>query len=210
MRPIEVMLDLKTFGTKPYSTFISLGAVWFDPSNEQNPIRSEFYVTIDPINATKRGLRMDADTICWWLAPEQHEAYLDWYNTVHFELDTALDGFSMWIAECLKSTEPPEDPANPKRETYAPADFVHLWGNGASFDCTLLGQGYEVIGHEKPWHYFNERCFRTLKSLPGASRRRPVLTGVKHNPLIDARHQALWASYILQDLILQAPAVRPE
>ena len=195
---INVMLDLETFGTKDFSVIISIGAVCFDPTKTgSDAIVSEFHVTIDPADAQKRGLRLDADTVCWWLAPEQASAWHDWYNTPHFQLDVALDGFSEFLRENLTYAET-DTPDDGKRDTYELREQVTLWGNGPQFDCSLLRQAYQVCQRDAPWQHYGERCFRTMKNLPGA---RPLVVpheGLQHNALVDARQQALWLCNILK------------
>jgi hypothetical protein len=63
-----------------------------------------------------------------------------------------------------------------------------VWGNGASFDCVILGNAYRAVGDEPPWKYFNERCYRTAKAmLPAVPFER---IGTHHHALDDAASQA--------------------
>ena len=197
---IDVMLDLETFGTKDFSVIISIGAVCFDPTKTgSDAIVSEFHVTIDPADAQKRGLRLDAETVCWWLDPERAAAYHEWFNTPHFQLDVALDGFQQFMLENLIYAEKNLHDDG-RRDTYEPHQQVTLWGNGPQFDCSLLRQAYQVCGRDVPWMHWNERCFRTLKALPGAKSLAPPHEGNQHNALVDARQQALWLCNILKHI----------
>ena len=68
---------------------------------------------------------------------------------------------------------------------------VRLWGNGASFDNAILSTAYELCELEtvQPWRFYNDRCYRTVKSLyPEVAM---VRTGTYHNALDDAESQAL-------------------
>jgi hypothetical protein len=197
---INVMLDLETLGTKEYSAIISIGATWFDPTKiGPDAILAEYHVTIDPESATKKGLRMDASTVMWWMDPAQRTALDEWRNTIHFELDVALDGFQQFVLECLKAQEA-LDPEDGRRDTYEPFKQVIMWGNGPQFDCMLLRQAFEVCQRDVPWMHYNERCFRTMKSLPGAKSLAPPHEGTQHNALIDARQQTLWLCNILRHI----------
>ena len=44
----------------------------------------------------------------------------------------------------------------------------------------------------------NDRCFRTIKYLPGAKDLAPPHEGGQHHALIDARQQAMWLCAINQ------------
>ena len=201
MKPsIQVMLDLETFGVKEYSAIISIGAVVFDPTKQgEDAIAHEYHVTIDPETAQAKGLRLDASTVLWWMQPNQRAALDDWRNTIHFSLDVALDGFSQFLLESLReiTTEGHAD--------FDPAEQVTIWGNGPQFDCMLLRQAFEMCQRDVPWKHYNEKCFRTMKNLPGAKSLTPPIDGVKHNALVDARHQALWLCNILKMI----PALGP-
>jgi hypothetical protein len=43
---------------------------------------------------------------------------------------------------------------------------------------------------EVPWKFWNSRCFRTYKNLPGAKSVRAPDAGIKHNAMADALTQA--------------------
>jgi exodeoxyribonuclease VIII len=72
---------------------------------------------------------------------------------------------------------------------------IILWGNGADFDNVILASAYRTCGISVPWNFYNNRCFRTLKSLYPHIRH--SFTGTKHNALHDAINQAVHAERIL-------------
>jgi hypothetical protein len=195
---IDIMLDLETFGTKNHSVIISIGAVWFDPAKRgDDAILGNFGIAIDPINSQQRGLRIDADTVMWWMQPAQRMAWDEWVNTLKFPLDTSIDLFSEWVFGCLKTANDAATPS-PDTATYDATEHVRVWGNGPQFDCGLLRNAYEVCQRDAPWKHFNERCFRTMKNLPDAKLLwAPKHVGLLHNALVDARQQALWLCEIL-------------
>ena len=175
--------------------FDLIGAVWFDP-NQPGVIHEKFQVTLDPIAAQKAGFRMDADTVCWWMSPEQRVALDKWRGILHFPPDLALNGFSMWLDE-LDENDPP-DPEVPEPKDGYPIKHRVLWGNGAAFDNVLLTQAYQVMNLRRPWGYSGDRCFRTMKSFPAADAMRPPGFGVQHDAQDDAEYQARWLQNILQ------------
>lgn len=204
----NIMVDLETFGTNPFSMILSIGAVYFDPTKVGDAaIKSSFYVTIDPIASGKAGFMTDMSTICWWLDPARRPAWDDFLSVAHFEPADALQGFSLWIGGLFDlSQDPtahddldfPKDPA--KRETFEPSTQVAMWGNGPAFDNEILRNAYTRMNMDAPWKHFGDRCFRTMKNLGGASNLAPPHEGHIHNALVDARQQAKWLCNIINTL----------
>jgi exodeoxyribonuclease VIII len=65
-----------------------------------------------------------------------------------------------------------------------------VWGNGATFDNVILDNAYKAAQMNKPWKYYQDRCFRTTK----AENQQILMEGigVAHNALDDAKYQALY------------------
>jgi hypothetical protein len=40
-----------------------------------------------------------------------------------------------------------------------------VWGNSARFDLGILANGYDKAGGKAPWHYRDERCYRTINNM---------------------------------------------
>jgi hypothetical protein len=69
------------------------------------------------------------------------------------------------------------------------------WGNGSTFDNVILRNAFRACNYEPPWSYWNDRCYRTLKSQhPDVKMAR---TGTHHNAYDDAVSQA---NHLLQIL----------
>lgn len=184
----HIMIDLETWGTKPYSLIVMIGAVHFDP-DKPGVFRDSFEVALDPISSQKAGLRIDADTVSWWMDPKQDEAREHWFKMLKFELPMALDGFSTWL------------------DTFSTIEERCIWGNGSNFDNALLEQAYQVAGRDKPWSYKGDRDFRTIKALDVNRILHPaegkiVNSGVKHTALYDAFWQAAYMQNIVDQLKL--------
>lgn len=165
----DVMCDLETMGTGPKAAILSIGCVLFDKSG----LGSEFYVNVDLTSAVKAGMELDARTIMWWMG--QSDAARAALVPDQRSLPTALDMLREWM--------PPKS---------------RLWGNGATFDNVILRTAYDLAGKQCPWHYRDDRCFRTLKAMWPEVHPQGVSTElVAHNALDDARWQALHAVKIL-------------
>jgi hypothetical protein len=170
----NIMVDLETFGKNNHSVIISIGAVEFDHTG----LGSTFYKAVDPQSCVDFGLKLDVETVLWWM--KQSEAARIVFNQQPRPLDQALQDFSDWVKMVAGNT-------------------AEVWGNGATFDNVILANAYAAVGLPKPWPYWADRCYRTLKNLY------PQITqdklGVAHNALDDALYQAAHASKILAHIM---------
>lgn len=179
----HLMIDLETMGTNINAPIVVIACVLFDPqTGEIGPV---FYKVISLVDATKSGAIPDGETIEWWLkqSSEARSALL----VDQIPLDDAL----------LQLREFIDENANEK--------FIQVWGNGATFDNTILRRSYERQGIPCPWRYYNDRDVRTIvelgKTIGFDAKTVIPFEGVRHNALDDARHQAKYVSAIWQKLI---------
>jgi len=181
----HLMVDLETMGKKPGAPIVSIGAVFFAPSSGKTG--AEFYQVINLESSMSFGARPDASTILWWLkqSPEARSAIVV-DDTVG--LVEALEQFLNFMAE---------NAANGSRT-------VQLWGNGSSFDCSLLEAAFELADTPFPIPHWNYRDVRTVVELGkavGLNARYDIpFEGDQHNALADARHQVKYVSAIWQRL----------
>jgi len=165
----KIMIDLETFGTKPGSVIVSLGAVKFD----DRKILEEFYERIDAESCTKLGLKINPATVMFWLT--QPDEPRNEICKPGKPLQEVLLNFTQWVG----------------------TEDLEVWGNGATFDNVLLSCAYDVAGLNRPWKYSGDRCYRTVKNLyPEIEMERE---GVLHNALDDARDQAKHLIKILRE-----------
>jgi DNA polymerase III epsilon subunit-like protein len=161
----EIMIDNETLGTTADAVIISIGAVKFDL--ETGEISDEaFYrsISIDSNLEFKR--RISEDTLIWWF--KQDAAAQGVFHEPKEHLADVLVELSDWVG----------------------AGDHTIWSNGADFDIPMIAHAYTQCGVEIPWKFYNSRCYRTYKNLPGAKNIRVPATGVKHNALSDAYQQA--------------------
>lgn len=181
----HLMVDLETMGKKPGAPIVSIGAVFFDPATGK--AGAEFYQVINLESSMSFGARPDASTILWWLkqSPEARSAIVvdDTIGLVE-----ALEQFLDFVAE---------NAANGSKT-------VQLWGNGSSFDCSLLEAAFELADTPFPIPHWNYRDVRTVVELGKAvglnARYEIPFEGDQHNALADARHQVKYVSAIWQRL----------
>lgn len=181
----NLMLDLETMGNKALAPIVSIGAVFFDPATGETG--GEFYQVVSLESSMDFGAKPDAGTILWWLkqSPEARSAILvdDAVGLVE-----TLENFDGFIAD---------NAANGSAS-------VQLWGNGSSFDCTILESAFELADTPFPIKHWNFRDVRTVVELGKAvglnARYEIPFEGDQHNALDDARHQVKYVSAIWQRL----------
>ena len=156
------MLDLETMGNNSNSAIIAIGAVAFD---FKNGVYDKFYANIHLETSIEAGLKVDGSTIEWWLNQSEDARNSLLKNRV--SLNSALSSFAKW---------------------YSDTNAQEVWGNGAMFDNTILGNAYIACGMEIPWKFWNDRCYRTIKSISPVELKR---VGTHHNAVDDAESQAL-------------------
>jgi len=164
----RVMVDIETLGLKRDSVILSIGAVEFGPAQ----IGDTFEASISRESCEAAGLTVDQDTLEWWQdQPEKARAVLDGGD----ELVDVLECFADWAA-----------------------GLDEIWANSPSFDCEALEYAAEQVDVAVPWDFYQERDYRTLKSLPPTPDKEN--DGVEHDALDDARHQAWVAATALKRL----------
>lgn len=170
---MNVMLDLETMDTRHSGVVVSIGAVVFD---KNKGLGEEFYAILDTNEQARAGRTISPDTMRWWLQ-QSAEARRVFAETPGDVVPTLLN-FSGYVA----------------RNTDEPL----MWGNGADFDCVMLGNLYDTFRLKRPWSYSNNRCYRTLKNLVHPGGNLPSRAGTHHNALDDAKYQALCAIEMLK------------
>jgi hypothetical protein len=171
---IHVMADIETWSTRNNALIVSIGAVKFDAEN----IIDRFHVGIDPVDAQRFGLHIDAGTVLYWFGPKMAEAREQLMALPKVDLFAALDGFAIWV------NQTPVD------------DRGSLWGKGATFDNVILASAYEAAKIDFPFSYRQNECYRTLANrCPNVEY---AQVGVAHDALDDATSQAFHLQAIVK------------
>lgn len=165
----DIMLDLETMGNRSNAPIIAIGAVAFDIATKT--IGEQFYVKVGLESSVNAGAVIDPSTVIWWLGQSDAARKEFENNEKAMRLSDALIAFSAFV----DSVSTPKD--------------VRIWGNGAAFDNVILSNAYNSIKLPRPWEFWNDRCYRTVKNLyPKAPF---VRYGTAHNALNDAGSQAI-------------------
>lgn len=183
---VHVMVDLETMGKKHNAPIVAIGAVVFDPAT--GSIGESFYKVVCLESSVNWGAVIDPSTVIWWLK-QSSEARSAIVNDDAIPLQDALLQFREFVSDNVAGG----------------SKKAQVWGNGASFDNSILRSSYDCIAEDYPWEYWNDRDVRTMVELGQAIGFDPKTTipfeGDRHNALADAIHQARYVSAIWQRII---------
>ncbi|HBZ7755217.1 TPA: 3'-5' exoribonuclease [Klebsiella pneumoniae] len=183
---VHVMVDLETMGKKHNAPIVAIGAVVFDPAT--GSIGESFYKVVCLESSVNWGAVIDPSTVIWWLK-QSSEARSAIVNDDAISLQDALLQFREFVSDNVAGG----------------SKKAQVWGNGASFDNSILRSAYDCIAEDYPWEYWNDRDVRTMVELGQAISFDPKTTipfeGSRHNALADAIHQASYVSAIWQRII---------
>lgn len=160
---MRIAIDLETLGNTANAPVLSIGLVVF---NDGGIVKGHEWFP-DLQEQLNLGAMPDAATILWWFS-QSPEARLS-------QVNSARDPVQQVLGEV--------------GAVFARYDVGEVWGNGPSFDCTILAELFRRHGLAAPWDFWKERCVRTVLSLnPTRERVRPL---IPHCALSDAEAQAL-------------------
>ncbi|ENZ8125720.1 TPA: exonuclease [Klebsiella pneumoniae] len=183
---VHIMVDLETMGKKHNAPIVAIGAVVFDPAT--GSIGESFYKVVCLESSVNWGAVIDPSTVIWWLK-QSSEARSAIVNDDAIPLQDALLQFREFVSDNVAGG----------------SKKAQVWGNGASFDNSILRSAYDCIAEDYPWEYWNDRDVRTMVELGQAISFDPKTTipfeGSRHNALADAIHQARYISAIWQRII---------
>ncbi|MBR8850342.1 Exodeoxyribonuclease 8 [Klebsiella variicola] len=183
---VHVMVDLETMGKKHNAPIVAIGAVVFDPAT--GSIGESFYKVVCLESSVNWGAVIDPSTVIWWLK-QSSEARSAIVNDDAIPLQDALLQFREFVSDNVAGG----------------SKKAQVWGNGASFDNSILRSSYDCIAEDYPWEYWNDRDVRTMVELGQAISFDPKTTipfeGSRHNALADAIHQARYVSAVWKRII---------
>jgi DNA polymerase III epsilon subunit-like protein len=177
----HVMLDKETLNVTPDGVILSIGAVRFDLDSDEID-DAGFYASISIDSNMAAGRTISESTLIWWLgqSPEAQAVF----HEAKMSLEPALVDFVQWFG-----------------------DAKYIWSNGADFDIPMMAHALRSFGMDTPWDFWNARCVRTMKNLPGCKDIK-VANPVKHNALQDAIAQAKLVQAIQKKLKGNHPMVK--
>jgi exodeoxyribonuclease VIII len=178
----DLSIDIETLGTKPGCPVLSIGAAFF--------FRREPTLHIPELDTFHQHIRLDG--------PQGGLAYSDGVSagTLLWWLEQSDDARGKLVAGQQRS-----DALNVPATLSRFRDFcskhgdedLRVWGNGSTFDISILNELFDRAGIPRPWSFMNERDMRTIVDsgrARGLSKEDVVRQGVHHDARDDAIHQA--------------------
>lgn len=187
MNHSNIMIDLECLSLQADAVILSIGAVRFDPSGEDDwttlDYPSRMFYTALPMNVQIEIFNghVDDDTLCWWMRQSKEAQHV-------FEESATMHKHSMNDA------------------LYKLIDFMGqcdgLWASPAHFDYPKLLWLSSKLGLTLPCEYWQVHCAMTLKHLAdptGKKTKIETLPGfIGHNALEDAKKQVLQVQQCLR------------
>lgn len=172
----DIMIDLETLATSPNASVLTIGAIRFDPFNNDidSPTCEKLYLKVDLDSCDELGLEVNDDTIEWWgqQSKEAQDEAFSAEGRIHIR-----EAFDKLYKFCWGA----------KR----------VWSHGASFDTVICENIFRKLNKACPWSFWQVRCTRTLFDIGIDPKRPPVL---KHHALEDAWNQAVGVQNVFQRL----------
>ena len=163
----HIMVDIETLSTKTNAVITQIAMVRFCPKT--GDIFDTISYDINIQSCLDIGLTVDANTLNFWFSQSKEAQQ----RALNFEADTkhikeVMESVNSFISRCGKD--------------------IRMWGKGPSFDLTKLDYINELLGFEKPWKFWLERCVRTMIADVDSARTLDFV-GVPHVALDDCIHQ---------------------
>lgn len=164
----DAQIDMETLDTSPTAKMISLALVGYNRHTGEvgYEIYARFKVALMPGTVSR-------STINWWQRQDVIEPGI-MQEAIGGDVDP-LEFFEQFTKGFPKD--------------------VKVWGNGATFDVTILEQTLKALHFPIPWEFWNVRDLRTLLDVAGVNPRDCKFEGDRHNALHDARHQTKMALF---------------
>ncbi len=168
------MVDIETLSTASNACILTIGAIRFDRYTEISKVdivetlkkMDVFYCKIDIGSCEELGLKMDVDTLKWWMK-QSTEAIEEAFFGERMALKDVLLAFTQW---------------------FKGSDYI--WSHGDDFDTVILGEAYRKCGLQSPWKYWNTRDTRTLFDVAKVTKEMMPNENL-HNAVFDCYRQIL-------------------
>jgi hypothetical protein len=167
-------------------------SVPFSLSRTTGKLGERFYEAVDIADSFQFG-KVSGDTVKWWMRQE----------------DAARQAATAGTAAL-------RDVLTRFRDFYRRGDKAAVWGNGPTFDISILEYAFvRCLGEPAPWDFWMVRDCRTVKDIGShLNIDTRVKSGTAHNALDDAVSQAGWVSQMWQVLrigktLIERPVAEP-
>lgn len=168
---MDVMLDLETLSTRPWSVILTLGAIKFSPWEDDVDQNKGLYVRPDVDEQLAMDRHVQDETVTWWgtQTEEVREEALGPEDRI--SINDMIDQLNRFLV-----------------------GVDNIWCQGPAFDIVILEDLYRQVGRPTPWQFWQIRDSRTLFSVHGDPRDKNRHGA--HNALIDCYYQARAVQHI--------------
>lgn len=170
MNNSNIMIDLETLGTDDDAVVLSIGAVFFDP---RAGLGNTYERAIKIQKQIDMGRTITGDTFLWWIR-QKDDARNDLSEKMNIalEIEEVMVEFANFVAD---------NGPGPRK--------LKPWGNGSTFDVTMIQSLMNSVKVKVPWVFYNIRDLRTFREYV-ANNEKVEASGIKHSALGDAISQA--------------------
>ena len=162
---MDVMLDIETLSTRPWSVILTLGAIKFSPWNDDVDQTRGLYIRPDVNEQLTMDRHVQDETVAWWATQTEEVREEALGEDGRVSISDMLDQLNRFLVG---------------------AD--NIWCQGPAFDIVILEDLYRQVGRPTPWQFWQIRDSRTLFSVHGDPRDKNRHGA--HNALIDCYYQA--------------------
>lgn len=164
----DLMSDLETTDTGQTSKILSIGLVYFD--RETGEMGDSLYARFDPRTGINNTRTSSKATMAWWNTQRK---------SVREEAFSGTDNLDDFLSLVLPDFYKPK---------------TKIWGNGATFDISILENAYAQLNREKfeievPWKFWDIRDVRTVVDLANGYAAKGGRPKGAHNPIVDCEWQ---------------------
>lgn len=164
----DLQIDIETMGTGPRAAIVGIAAVFFDLRTET--IGDKYQASVHLGTAVRDGGTMDPGTVMFWLRQNDQVRKAVAYGAR--DIAEVLAEFRAWVVHRC----PPEQ--------------LRPWANSPAFDLAILGSALDRANIARPWRFWNERDFRTVKAMHPAVEYDTKDKGEgAHDPTVDCLFQ---------------------
>lgn len=164
------MIDLEFLDTRPSAAILAIAIVPMNTISKE--IGEGVKLAVDADDCIRKGMTVSADTIRFWT--KQDAAAFDDAFDVNARYRNTLELSLVKVSNILSEIT---NRAN-----------IEIWQQG-SLDAAILEHGYDLLGKQPPWEFWNVNDLRTLiKQYPYLELPSPGKD--KHQCLADAKLQA--------------------
>ena len=176
------MIDLEALSTLPNALILSVGAVKFNPFNNDEDACPNgtvklptYYARID-IESQGDEFDISEPTMEWWAKQEEHIKEEAFNSKDRVPLAEALTGLYKFCS-----------------------GVDHYWANGSTFDYPILEHAHRVSGKGFRWMFWQVKDSRTMMKMTNAE----APNKWKHHALYDCFNQIVGLQRAFKKLIIQ-------